>query len=46
VIMSFVPILLDRSKLSHRELIQILETRFVNPGKALSIAEAASRSRA
>ncbi|HEX8109188.1 MAG TPA: neuraminidase-like domain-containing protein [Kofleriaceae bacterium] len=30
-IMAFVPILLDRAKLSHRELIQLLEARFVNP---------------
>ncbi|TMQ15011.1 MAG: hypothetical protein E6J91_14140 [Deltaproteobacteria bacterium] len=38
-IMAFVPILLDRAKLLHRELIQLLETRFINPNKALSIAE-------
>jgi receptor-binding and translocation channel-forming TcA subunit of Tc toxin/ABC toxin-like protein/neuraminidase-like protein/putative peptidoglycan binding protein len=30
-ILAFVPILLDRAKLSHRELIQVLEARFVNP---------------
>ncbi|HSS03156.1 MAG TPA: neuraminidase-like domain-containing protein, partial [Kofleriaceae bacterium] len=38
-IMAFVPILLDRAKLLHRELIQLLETRFINPNKVLSIAE-------
>lgn len=38
-IMAFVPIVLDRAKLLHRELIQLLETRFINPNKALSIAE-------
>ncbi len=38
-IMAFVPILLHRSRLSHRELIQILETRFVNPNKVLSVVE-------
>jgi hypothetical protein len=38
-IMAFVPILLDRAKLLHRELIQLFETRFINPNKALSIAQ-------
>jgi hypothetical protein len=39
-LMSYVPILLDRAKLSHRELLQLLEARFVNPGQALTIIEA------
>lgn len=41
-ILAFVPILLDRAKLQHRELIQLLETRFINPGGVLTIIEAPS----
>ncbi|HZJ67879.1 MAG TPA: peptidoglycan-binding protein, partial [Kofleriaceae bacterium] len=39
-ILAYVPILLDRAKISHRELIQLLETRFINPTAAVKVIEA------
>ncbi len=36
-ILAFVPIFLHRTHLSHRELVQVLATRFVNPGNAIKI---------
>ncbi|HEX3765587.1 MAG TPA: neuraminidase-like domain-containing protein [Kofleriaceae bacterium] len=38
-IMSYVPILLNRAQVSHRELLQLFEARFVNPGQALTLFE-------
>jgi hypothetical protein len=38
-LLAFVPIVLERAGLTHRELIQLLATRFVNPGGAISIVE-------
>jgi hypothetical protein len=41
-ILGFVPIFLDRTKLKHRELVQLLQTRFINSGGAITIVEAAT----
>jgi hypothetical protein len=36
-ILGYVPILLDRTRLEHRELIQLLATRYINPSGAIKI---------
>lgn len=41
-VLQFVPILLDRLKVQHRELVQLLQTRFINPNNALTIVETAN----
>ncbi len=41
-VLSYVPILLNRAMLQHRELIQLLQTRFCNPNGVLAIVETAS----
>jgi hypothetical protein len=38
-VLGFVPILLHRAGLRHRELIQLLATRFINPTGAIKIVE-------
>src|SRR5262249_17717562 len=38
-VLAFVPILLDRTKLQHRELVQLLQTQFVNPNGRLALVE-------
>jgi hypothetical protein len=39
-VLGAVPIFLDRTKLAHRELVQLLATRFINPGGAITIVDA------
>lgn len=41
-ILAFVPIFLHRAAVSHRELVQLLATRFINPGGAIKIIETSS----
>jgi hypothetical protein len=36
-VLGYVPILLDRTTLQHRELIQLLATRYINPSGAITI---------
>ena len=38
-VLAFVPILLHRADLRHRELVQLLATRFINPNGAIKIVE-------
>ena len=38
-VLAFVPILLHRADLRHRELVQLLATRFINPDGAIKIVE-------
>lgn len=38
-VLGFVPVFLHRTELRHRELIQLLATRFINPAGAITILE-------